>query len=234
MMSSKTKGKLRRSPTGRPFASLGRDARDLLLNAAVELFAEKGVAATTFAMIAQRAGLTPAMVHYYFHGRDELLDAAVQERMLPLITAVWDPIRTGEDDPAEMVRGFVERLLQGIKQMPWIPSMWIREVLNEGGLLRSRVLRYIPRERVRSFCEAVARGQTSQALNPNVDPLLLVFSSLGLVMVHCATLKFVGEIFQRGALTSEVLQRHITALLLDGLRPRIDSRKSTRQTRNKA
>ena len=58
---------------GRPTASRERNARDLLLTAAAELFSQQGVAATTFAMIAQRAGLTPAMLHYYFKDREELL-----------------------------------------------------------------------------------------------------------------------------------------------------------------
>ena len=70
---------------GRPAASQGRNARDLLLTAAAELFSEQGVAATTFAMIAKRAGLTPAMLHYYFKDRDELLDIVVEERIARVI-----------------------------------------------------------------------------------------------------------------------------------------------------
>ena len=77
---------------GRPAASLERNARDLLLTAATELFAEQGVAATTFAMIAKRAGLTPAMLHYYFQDREELLDVVVEERIARVIAHVWEPV----------------------------------------------------------------------------------------------------------------------------------------------
>jgi hypothetical protein len=49
---------------GRPAAILDRDAREHLLSAATELFAVQGIEATTFAMIAKRASLTPAMRHY--------------------------------------------------------------------------------------------------------------------------------------------------------------------------
>ena len=92
-------------------------------------------------MIAERAHLTPAMLHYYFKDRNQLLDAVVVERLAPLITGVWGPVKEGEA-PAEIVRGVVERMLAGIEKMPWVPSTWMREVLNEGGLLRTRVLRY--------------------------------------------------------------------------------------------
>ena len=68
---------------GRPAASLDRDARELLLTAATELFAEQGVAATDLRTIAKRAGLTPAMLHYYFKDREQLLDVVVEERLCP-------------------------------------------------------------------------------------------------------------------------------------------------------
>jgi len=94
-------------------ASLERDARVLLLAAATDLSAVHGVAATTFAMIAKRAGLTPAMVHYYFIDREQLLDAVVEERIAPLIASVWGPVNAS-DAPAEIIRGVVERMLAGI------------------------------------------------------------------------------------------------------------------------
>lgn len=220
-------------PPGRPVASGGPDARERLLHAAVELFAEHGIAATTFSIIAKRAGLTPAMMHYYFKSRDQLLDAVVEERLLPLLSGVWNPVTAGES-PAEMVRGFVHRLLQGIEAMPWIPSTWIREVLNEQGLLRTRIMRHIPREKVRIFCTATGQAQQAGLANPDLEPLLLVFSMLGLVMLHCATLRTLDQIFQRGSVSRETLERHITGLLLHGLDYRSvvqASRRAPRQLR---
>ena len=208
---------------GRPAASLERDARDLLLAAATDLFATHGVAATTFAMIAERAGLTPAMVHYYFANREQLLDVVVEERLAPLIASVWMPVNTGAA-PEELIRGIVERMLAGIERMPWIPSTWMREVLNEGGLLRSRMLRQLPFEKVKILSEAVARGQASQAINPNLDPALIVFSIIGLVMLHTATVSFWAEVFARKKPNGDVMCRHITGLLLHGLQPESPAR----------
>ncbi len=93
---------------GRPAASQERNARDLLLTAAAELFSEQGVAATTFATIAKRAGLTPAMLHYYFKDRDQLLDVVAEERIARVIANVWDPVEAGQD-ASDLIRGIVER-----------------------------------------------------------------------------------------------------------------------------
>ncbi len=204
---------------GRPVASLNRDARELLLTAATELFAEQGVAATTFATIAKRAGLTPAMLHYYFKDREQLLDSVVEERLYPLLAYVWGPVEKAGDG-ADLVQGIARRLLEGIEQMPWVPSMWIREILNEGGLLRDRMLRRLPYAKIRIVSEAIARGQANHRLNSDLDPLLTVFSTLGMVMLHMSTVKVVAEIFHRKPLNRDVVGRHITGLLLDGLRHR--------------
>ncbi|MGB8030684.1 MAG: TetR/AcrR family transcriptional regulator [Terracidiphilus sp.] len=203
---------------GRPTSTSGLYAREKLIEAATELFAKQGVAATTFAMIAERAQLTPAMLHYYFRDRDQLLDAVVEERLAPLIAGVWGPVTEGAA-PAELLRGVVERMLAGIEKMPWVPSTWMREVLNEGGLLRGRVLRYLPFEKIGILSQSVAKAQAAGAANAEIDPGLIVFSVIGLVMMHMATIKLWAEIFGRKAPDRAALSRHITGLLIHGLQP---------------
>lgn len=207
----------KRSP-GRPARDRDFAARDRLIDAATGLFAEHGVAATTFALIAERAGLTPAMMHYYFTNRDHLLDAVVAERLAPLVASVWGTVDP-DAPPSEMLRGVVNRMLDGIDRMPWVPSAWMREVLNEGGLLRTRVVRCIPFEKVRIVTEAIAGEQRKHAANEDLDPVLMVFSTLGLVIMHMATVRFFAGIFHREPPGKDAICRHITALLLHGLQP---------------
>lgn len=221
---------------GRPFSDPDRNTRALLLNAATALFAGQGVAATSFATIARRAGLTPAMVHYHFDDREKLIDAVVDERLVPFIHAVWDPVRPGLQ-PSELISGLVQRLLEQIGKAPWVPSTWMREILNEGGLLRERIFRRLPFDKIRMVAQAVARGQAAGAANTEVDPLLMVFSTLGLVMLHMATLGVWAGTFHRSKPSSKAMQRHITGLLLHGLAPAADSairaNRSKRSSRRK-
>ncbi len=215
---------------GRPTSHSGLYAREKLLEAATELFAKQGVAATTFAMIAEQADLTPAMLHYYFRDREQLLDAVVEERLSPLIAGVWGPVAAGEG-PAEIVRGVVDRMLAGIEKMPWVPSTWMREVLNEGGLLRGRVLRHLPFEKIGILSQSVAKAQAAGTANREIDPGLIVFSLIGLVMMHMATIKLWAEVFGRKAPNREALSRHITGLLIHGLQPDGDTQSGGRMKR---
>ena len=211
---------------GRPPAGAGRDAREVLLSSATELFAVHGVAATTFAMIAKHAELTPAMVHYYFKDRDQLCDAVVEERLLRIVSLVWDPLEPGAKIE-DMIRGVIGRLLEQIEKKPWVPSLWIREILNEGGLLRERMLSQAPFDKAQFLASAIAEGQADGSLNPEVDPLLTVSSTIGLVMLNMAASEIWAQVIHRKPLSTLAMQRHITGLLFDGLRNKRPARPKT-------
>lgn len=59
-------------------------SREQLLDIALNLFSRQGIANTSLNAIAKEAGVTPAMLHYYFNSREQLLDAMIEERFLPL------------------------------------------------------------------------------------------------------------------------------------------------------
>ena len=61
-----------RRPLGSP------DARQAVLAAARELFAELGFERTTMRAVAARAGVDPALIYHYFGDKDGLLFAALQ------------------------------------------------------------------------------------------------------------------------------------------------------------
>jgi hypothetical protein len=71
---------------------------------------------------------------------------------------------------------------------------------------------------VRIVSDAIRRQQRARELNPNVDPVLIIFSVLGLIMVHCATARFSAHTFHQKPPNRAALQRHVSSLLLDGLR----------------
>ncbi|RII99657.1 TetR/AcrR family transcriptional regulator, partial [Achromobacter sp. K91] len=179
---------------GRPPRPDNAAARANLLDTATGLFAAQGVAATTLTHIAQRAGVTTAMVHYYFKSRDQLIDAVVQERIVPVIGYVWSPLPQPQipaADPAAAARAFIAevvgRLVQSAVERPWLPALWLHEVVNEGGQLRERVLRHLPVERLQAFIGLIAECQRAGAITPDVEPRLVFLSVLGLTLLPLAT-----------------------------------------------
>jgi len=54
------------------------DGRELLLQAALTLFAEQGIEGVSIRAVNREAGLGPASVHYHFGTKDALLDAVLR------------------------------------------------------------------------------------------------------------------------------------------------------------
>ncbi|ABC76930.1 transcriptional regulator TetR family [Syntrophus aciditrophicus SB] len=194
-----------------------KNTRELLLDAATTLFAEQGIAATTMAEIAASVGVNPAMIHYYFKTRDSLLDTIIEERIGRIIDMIWEPVTGEEDDPLIMVRDLVNRIVNTCETMLWLPSLWIREIVNEGGALREKMLNNIPIDKMNKFSAKIAEGQKQGVINSGIDSRLLIGSIIGLTMLPLATAKLRDQIPTMKGLSSEDIVCHVTALLFTGL-----------------
>src|SRR5687767_13108775 len=133
--SEKTKSARKRAP-GRPVADTA-DLRAQLLEAALACYVRQGIAGTSLRDIAREAGVTPALVHYYFGDKAQLQEAVVTEKVLPLILGMREPVAHAGGDIASMVASFVQGICTIVAAHPWLPALWVREVLSEGGALRS-------------------------------------------------------------------------------------------------
>lgn len=193
--------------------------REHLLDAAIALFAQHGIADTTVAQVAAAGKVTSAMVHYWFDTRDKLLDAVVDERLAPIIAGVWEPVGR-EADAFDAVRGLVTRMLDVTERFPYVPALWLREIVQEGGALRERVLRHLPRERIAAFRRAVTRAQGRKEIPRDISPDLLFISILALVMLPQATARIWHEVNPHVTVDRAHLERHVTALVMHGLTPR--------------
>jgi len=210
---------VRQRSIGRPRQAAGVDARELLLEAAVALFAEHGVAGTTIAQIAAKAGVTPAMVHYYFTNREQLLDAVAAELLLPTITGVWSPV-VETDEVVSMLRGVVQRIFKAVEVRPWLPSLWLHEIVSEGGQLRGRVLKGLRFEYVQHLIKAVAGGQRRGEIDPQLEPRLVFISVLGTTLLPLAAGRLWQQVPLLHSLSRADVARHAEALLVSAFSKR--------------
>jgi AcrR family transcriptional regulator len=81
--------------------------RDALLRAAVELLIERGYAATTTSLVAERAGVSRGALQHHFKSRDELI-GAVMERLRAQIDFRIDPAGLAARPVPERVDAMVE------------------------------------------------------------------------------------------------------------------------------
>ncbi len=194
------------------------DVRAGLLDAAVVLFSEQGVAGTTVAEIAKRAGVTSAMVHYYFKTKDQLLDAVVEEKLIgQFIAFVAGAIDHGENDPVALVERLVWRIVEASDRMPWLPPLWVREVISEGGALREKLIARVDLGKQERFKAGIAAAQKAGRVNSAIHPQLLFMSIIALTMLPLSMAKNWDRIPLIGRVSKQDLGRHVVALLKHGL-----------------
>src|SRR5918993_2691348 len=207
--------KRQRGP-GRP-AQSDADLRERLLDAALACYVAEGIKAASLKSIARQAGVTPALVHYYFGNKDLLFAAVIEERLMLAMAALQAGLDPGDGTPAALIRGFVTALHAVVASHPWLPVLWAREILTEGGALRelmlTRIAPVLPQMLGARFAAAQAAGQ----INPRLDPRLLVVSLIGLTLFPLAAEPIWRRLFPSDDIDHARLQSHTLALLHSGM-----------------
>jgi AcrR family transcriptional regulator len=155
-----------------------------LLAAALDLFVERGYAATRLDDVAARAGVSKGTLYLYFTNKEELFKAVVRENVVPVLGEAEEMIDRYEGSSTalfrEIVLGWWERIgntkLSGITKLmmaesnnfPEVTQFYHDEVISRGNAMIMRMLeRGIERGEFR-------RINVSQAMNLICAPMLML------------------------------------------------------------
>ena len=144
-----------------------RRIMDSIRTAAIDEFAEKGLAGASTQGIAQRAGLTKPQLHYYITSKEQLY-----EEILVYILDEWEDIFLGassENDPAKVIREYIRRKLDYSEKNPKASRLFTTEIANGAPYLSRHWAKHIA-----ATDNAVKRIQAwvDEGLIKPVDPLL--------------------------------------------------------------
>jgi AcrR family transcriptional regulator len=210
----KTSRARKRRP-GRPRADQA-NLRERLLDAAVECFTATSIAATSLRSIAVAAGVTPAMVHYYFGSKERLLEAFIAERILPEVAGLAAQVKAAGDEPRALIAAFVRGLHAAVVRRPWLPALWLREVIGEHGALREMLFQHVAERVPRVLVQRFAALQKEGAVSADLDPRLLVVSLVGLTLFPLAAQPIWRRLLDAHDVDVAALERHTLALLDHG------------------
>lgn len=102
-------------------------ARESLIEAAIELFAERGVAGASIAEITSRAGVAQGLVNYHFGGKEQLVSAVIDRWFETVIgfaqvEGTPDECLAAVIDGALLATGFAVPLQRAVLAMQQQPS----------------------------------------------------------------------------------------------------------------
>ncbi|MES2946629.1 MAG: TetR/AcrR family transcriptional regulator [Pseudomonadota bacterium] len=127
-----------------------------LLEAALDLFVEKGFAATRAEEVAARAGVSKGTLFLYFQSKEELFKAVVRENISGRYKEWGEEFETFEGSTAEMVTyclnswwervgatrasGITKLMMSEAQNFPELVTFYQTEVIQPGQLLIRRIL----------------------------------------------------------------------------------------------
>lgn len=201
---------------GRPPSQQASNVRAALITAARDAIIELGYEAASTKQIAERAGVNPAMINYYFGSKAALGETAFRETIAPLLKLIEAAAETDGDD----IFAFIHDYMTTVAEHPWIPRLVLREVLPDTGRYReifftefvARGARYLPGK----IMQAQRRGLISAELDPRFAVISMASLAVFPYLISGVLGSRLGVDLTQSA-TREALTAHTESLLRAGL-----------------
>ncbi|MBS3979108.1 MAG: TetR family transcriptional regulator C-terminal domain-containing protein [Rhodobacteraceae bacterium] len=160
------------SPTPRPRSRIQQRNREVILDAALEVFSLHGFRGATLDQIAEVAGLSKPNLLYYFPSKEE-----VHKALLTGLLDTWlDPLRAMNPagQPLQEVLAYVRRKLDLARDFPRESRLFAGEILQGAPRMQAAIegdLRRLVEEKAAILTRWMDEGRIAR-----VDPVHLVFS----------------------------------------------------------
>jgi AcrR family transcriptional regulator len=189
---------------------------DEVLDAALDLFIEKGFAAARVEDIAKRAGLSKGAVYLYFPSKEAIMEALVRRAVVPIAETAAAAVGHFEGSPRDafmLVFGLLSQRLAEPRVIA-IPKLIVREAVmfpELAAMYRREVIdRGLP-----VIMGIVRKGIESGVFRP-VDPELAVRSVLGPIGMHLLVAEIFGIMPEGGLDLPKLVESHLD-ILYNGL-----------------
>lgn len=129
-------------PARRPSVGRGVDTRERILDAAEELFAERGYEGASLRDVARAAGLRNPSIFNHFDSKDALYAAVLERGIGPVVQRLVEVVEQ-EHDGAEAAAEIIAATTAVFAERPAIPRLVHHEALSGGQRLTPMLRAYI-------------------------------------------------------------------------------------------
>ena len=203
------------SGSERPEPRIRARNKERILNAAVDLFADKGFHGTRMEEVAQASSLPKANVYYYFPTKESIYTALI-ERLIEGWDRAFEHI-VPESEPRDAIAAYIRAKLEYSRRHTADSRLFANEILRGAQLLERRQrqhIRDVTTQRAHVVEEWIRRGQMAP-----VDPrhfFIMLWSATEFYADFGAT---AADVLQKRRLTRrdfDAAAETITRVILDG------------------
>ncbi|MDD4309357.1 MAG: TetR/AcrR family transcriptional regulator [Candidatus Cloacimonetes bacterium] len=154
-----------------------QNKRDLLLNAAIEVFAHKGSNSATIADVAKRARVALGTVYVYFESKDDLLQHCMREIVDSELNSIIKQTET-IFDPMDRLYAFFQQHVALVKEKPHV-ARFITVEARQSESFTNRNPGYNPLQKYLEFVKETTASAISKGNIMPIDPQALALILVG-------------------------------------------------------
>ncbi len=159
--------------------------REKILNAAEDIFLEKGKDGARMQMIADKADVNKAMLFYYFTNKDLLYKEVLKSNFYEMLNQLGNII-VSEGKPDQKIEAFVEAYISFFRDHPDLPKLMLREIAAGGETVKQMIhelKQVIPFRMPNTIIEFVGSG-IKEGQFRDVDPKQTIISIAGMSLIY--------------------------------------------------
>ena len=153
-----------------PAAEAG-DRREQILARAGELFAAKGVSATTVREIGSAVGLLSGSLYHYFDSKEAMVEEIVSDFLADL-SAEYARVRAEHDDPRTCLAGLIGTSFHMVAKHPYVCHIYQHDFNYLRTLPRFATLDEMAHEGEQAWVDVLHEGVERGQFRRDVDPLV--------------------------------------------------------------
>jgi TetR/AcrR family fatty acid metabolism transcriptional regulator len=192
------------------------DKRQLILDAAVRVFARQGFHTCRVSDIAEEAGVAYGLVYHYFGSKDEVLDTLFSERWAILLEAIRD-VNRRRVPPREKLHAIAGFIVDSYRYDPELMKVIIIEVTRAANTFGARHLATI-RQAYALIAGIVALAQGDGTFRDDVSAEFAAMTFYG--AIEQVLTGWIFGVLDESEDGYEEAKRQITETICGGLEPR--------------
>ena len=210
--------------------------RDKILDVAESLFARKGYDGTTIKQIGGGSGVNPALIYYYFDGKEGLYKAVLQrffdtvlaqsaaEQAGARLVASGTSPPSATVPPADAIRRLLALQAEWLLARPNLYRLLVREMVDHDARHAQEIMLQMAAGPFQRLCRVIEHGQHNGSFRTDLEPRFAALSTIAQVVYFFIFRPAVGVFLGQGPAgvadqTARDFARHAGEFALSALSP---------------
>ncbi|MEL7530485.1 MAG: TetR/AcrR family transcriptional regulator [Bacteroidota bacterium] len=156
------------------------ETKEKIIEAAREIFTQKGLAGARMKEIAEKAEINQALLHYHFKTKQALFDVVFQRQAFKMFSVIRNVVFS-DKEPLDKIDDLVSGEHEAMKDFPTLPLFVLYESMQNPDLIteftKDKPLAMLIQKFMGEFQTAIDEGKIR-----NVDPRHIVVNTMSMIL----------------------------------------------------